>query len=197
MYTYGYLFYIPVNLVFILILGIKGILQKREKGYYFFVFILGIYLNFLIDKAFFPIFTDGAVYYTSFADHVNLDVTSLFGYTPYQIIGNLALTFPMGILLAVVIDCRNSVRIGCSVLFSVLIEFVQLLMIISLHLTDVCFDVNDILLNTAGCLCGNAVFYIFCRMDACLQGQGCSDSVAGYFHQVWRKCAGVSLTKPY
>ena len=41
MYTYGYLFYIPVNLVFILILGIKGILQKREKGYYFFVFILG------------------------------------------------------------------------------------------------------------------------------------------------------------
>ncbi len=197
MYTYGYLFYIPVNLVFILILGIKGILQKREKGYYFFVFILGIYLNFLIDKAFFPIFTDGAVYYTSFADHVNLDVTSLFGYTPYQIIGNLALTFPMGIFLAVVMDCRNSVRIGCSVLFSVLIEFVQLLMIISLHLTDVCFDVNDILLNTAGCLCGNAVFYIFCRMDACLQGQGCSDSVAGYFHQVWRKCAGVSLTKPY
>ena len=197
MYTYGYLFYIPVNLVFILILGIKGILQKREKGYYFFVFILGIYLNFLIDKAFFPIFTDGAVYYTSFADHVNLDVTSLFGYTPYQIIGNLALTFPMGIFLAVVMDCRNSVRIGCSVLFSVLIEFVQLLMIISLHLTDVCFDVNDILLNTAGCLCGNAVFYIFCRMDACLQGQGCSDSVAGYFHQVWRKCAGVRLTKPY
>ena len=197
MYTYGYLFYIPVNLVFILILGIKGILQKREKGYYFFVFILGIYLNFLIDKAFFPIFTDGAVYYTSFADHVNLDVTSLFGYTPYQIIGNLALTFPMGILLAVVMDCRNSVRIGCSVLFSVLIEFVQLLMIFSLLLTDVCFDVNDFLLFSAGCLCGNAVFYIFCRMDACLQGQGCSDSVAGYFHQVWRKCAGVSLTKPY
>lgn len=197
MYTYGYLFYIPVNLVFILILGIKGILQKREKGYYFFVFILGIYLNFLIDKAFFPIFTDGAQYYTSFADHVNLDVTSLFGYTPYQIIGNLALTFPMGILLAFVMDCRNSVRIGCSVLFSVLIEFVQLLMIISLHLTDVCFDVNDILLNTAGCLCGNAVFYIFCRMDACLQGQGCSDSVAGYFHQVCRKCAGVSLAKPH
>ncbi len=197
MYTYGYLFYIPVNLMLILVFGIKGILQERKKGYYFFVFILGIYLNFLIDKAFFPIFTDGAVYYTSFADHVNLDVTSLFGYTPYQIIGNLALTFPMGIFLAVVMDCRNSVRIGCSVLFSVLIEFVQLLMIISLHLTDVCFDVNDILLNTAGCLCGNAVFYIFCRMDACLQGQGCSDSVAGYFHQVWRKCAGVSLTKPY
>lgn len=84
MYTYGYLFYIPVNLVFILILGIKGILQKREKGYYFFVFILGIYLNFLIDKAFFPIFTDGAAYYTSLADHVNLDVTSLFGYTLYS-----------------------------------------------------------------------------------------------------------------
>ncbi len=197
MYTYGYLFYIPVNLMLILVFGIKGILQERKKGYYFFVFILGIYLNFLIDKAFFPIFTDGAAYYTSLADHVNLDVTSLFGYTLYQIIGNLALTFPMGILLAFVMDCRNSVRTGCSVLLSVLIEFVQLLMIISLHLTDVCFDVNDILLNTAGCLCGNAVFYIFCRMDARMQGQRCSDTVIGYFHQVCRKCAGVSLTKPY
>ena len=62
MYTYGYLFYIPVNLMFILVFGIKGILQERKKGYYFFVFILGIYLNFLIDKAFFPIFTDGAAY---------------------------------------------------------------------------------------------------------------------------------------
>lgn len=181
----------------ILVFGIKGILQERKKGYYFFVFILGIYLNFLIDKAFFPIFTDGAAYYTSLADHVNLDVTSLFGYTLYQIIGNLALTFPLGILLAFVMDCRNSVRTGCSVLLSVLIEFVQLLMIVSLHLTDVCFDVNDILLNAAGCLCGNAVFYIFCRMDARMQGQRCSDTVIGYFHQVCRKCAGVSLTKPY
>ena len=52
MYTYGYLFYIPVNLMLILVFGIKGILQERKKGYYFFVFILGIYLNFLIDKAF-------------------------------------------------------------------------------------------------------------------------------------------------
>ena len=123
---------------------------------------------------------------------MNLDVTSLFGYTPYQIIGNLALTFPLGILLAFVMDCRNSVRTGCSVLLSVLIEFVQLLMIVSLHLTDVCFDVNDILLNAAGCLCGNAVFYIFCRMDARMQGQRCSDTVIGYFHQVCRKCVGAS-----
>lgn len=52
MYSYGYLFYIPINIIYLLIFGIKGIIKRRKKEYYFFVLIFGIYLNFFIDKAF-------------------------------------------------------------------------------------------------------------------------------------------------
>lgn len=190
MYTYGYLFYIPVNIIYALIFGIKGIIKNRKKEYYFFVIIFGIYLNFVIEKAFFPIFTDGAEYYVSIKNYINLDLTSLFRYTPYQIIGNLLLTFPMGILMAFVINCNNSVRIGVSVLISALIEFIQLIMIFSLHLIDVFFDINDIVLNVMGCLLGNAIFYIFCKIYIRTQDNQSGNSIIKYIYQVCSNCVG-------
>ncbi len=190
MYTYGYLFYIPINIIYVIIFGIKGIRENRKKEYYFFVIIFGIYLNFLIEKAFFPIFTDGAEYYVSIKNYINLDLTSLFRYTPYQIIGNLLLTFPMGILMAFVINCNNSVRIGISVLISALIEFIQLIMIFSLHLIDVFFDINDIVLNVMGCLLGNAIFYIFCKIYIRTQDNKSGNSIIKYIYQVCSNCAG-------
>lgn len=190
MYTYGYLFYIPVNIIYALIFGIKGIIENRKKEYYFFVIIFGIYLNFVIEKAFFPIFTDGAEYYVSIRNYINLDLTSLFRYTPYQIIGNLLLTFPMGILMAFVINCNNSVRIGVSVLISALIEFIQLIMIFSLHLIDVFFDINDIVLNVMGCLLGNAIFYIFCKIYIRTQDNQSGNSIIKYIYQVCSNCVG-------
>jgi len=190
MYTYGYLFYIPVNIIYVLIFGIKGIIKNRKKEYYFFVIIFGIYLNFVIEKAFFPIFTDGAEYYVSIRNYINLDLTSLFHYTPYQIIGNLLLTFPMGILMAFVINCNNSVRIGVSVLLSALIEFIQLIMIFSLHLIDVFFDINDIVLNVMGCLLGNVIFYIFCKIYIRTQDNQSGNSIIKYIYQVCSNCAG-------
>ena len=69
MYTYGYLFYIPINVIYVSIFAIKGILKKRKKEYYFFILIFGIYLNFFIEKAFFPIFTDGASYYVTLSNY--------------------------------------------------------------------------------------------------------------------------------
>ena len=39
MYTYGYLFYIPINIIYVIIFGIKGIRENRKKEYYFFVII--------------------------------------------------------------------------------------------------------------------------------------------------------------
>lgn len=189
MYTYGFLFYFPVNLAYLLIFCIKGIRKKRKKGYYFFVLLFEIYLNFLIEKAFFPIFTDGAEFYVSLAHYVNLDVTRLFQYTAYQIVGNLLLAFPLGILLPFVIDCTARVGIGASVAISAGIEFVQLMMIATLHLTDVCFDVNDIVLNVAGCLCGIALFSVLCKMDVRLHKKEDGNFIMRYFHQVCRNCA--------
>lgn len=147
-------------------------------------------MNFVIEKAFFPIFTDGAEYYVSIRNYINLDLTSLFRYTPYQIIGNLLLTFPMGILMAFVINCNNSVRIGVSVLISALIEFIQLIMIFSLHLIDVFFDINDIVLNVMGCLLGNAIFYIFCKIYIRTQDNQSGNSIIKYIYQVCSNCVG-------
>ena len=155
----------------------------------FIVIIFGIYFNFFIEKAFFPIFTDGASDYVTLSNYINLDITNLFQYTPYQIIGNLLLTFPLGILMAFIIDSNNSVRIGISVLFSTLIEFIQLSMIFSLHLIDVFFDINDIILNVVGCLLGNFLFYLFCKIYIHLQNSPCRNSVIRYFYQVCYNCA--------
>ena len=90
MYTYGYLFYIPINVIYGSIFAITGIFKKRKKEYYFFVLIFGIYLNFFIEKAFFPIFTDGASYYVTLSNYINLDITNLFQYTPSVKIGKNA-----------------------------------------------------------------------------------------------------------
>ena len=120
--------------------------------------------------------------------YIRILILYTYQYTSYQIIGNLLLTFPLGILMAFVVDCRNGVRIGCSVLFSVSIELIQLIMIISLHLIDICFDVNDILLNVVGCLCGNAIFYIFCKIYVHMQDNETSNSFTRYLNQVCNNC---------
>lgn len=184
MYTYGLMFWLPINTIYFLILLISGIIKRRRKEYYFFVFIFCIYMNVLIEKAFFPIFTDGARFYVSLSKYINLDVSTLFAYTPYQIAGNFLMTFPMGILLTFIINARSRTRILCSVLFSVIIEFIQLLMIVSLHLIDVTFDINDIILNVAGCLCGHLIFYLFCKVYIRVQGNTCGITIIKYFNRV-------------
>lgn len=152
---------------------INGVVKKREKMYYFFLAVFIIYLNILIEKAFFPIFTDGAQHYTTLADYINLDISLLFRYTPYQIVGNLLLTFPLGFILPFVQNYDFKGRIICSVLVSISIEFIQLLMIGYLHLIDVTFDINDIILNLIGCLCGNLIFHLFCKIYAHTRDDNC------------------------
>lgn len=188
MYTYGLMFYVPINTIYFLILLISGIIRRKRKEYYFFAFIFCIYMNVLIEKAFFPIFTNGARFYVSLSKYINLDVSTLFAYTPYQIVGNFLMTFPMGILLTFIINARARTRILCSVLFSILIEFIQLLMIVSLHLIDVTFDINDIFLNVAGCLCGHIVFYLFCKVYIRTQDNACCLSIIKYFNRVCDNC---------
>lgn len=188
MYTYGLMFYVPINTIYFLILLISGIIRRKRKEYYVFALIFCIYMNVVIEKAFFPIFTDGARFYVSLSKNINLDVSTLFAYTSYQIIGNFLMTFPMGILLTFIINARARTRILCSVLFSILIEFIQFLMIVSLHLIDVTFDINDIILNVAGCLCGHLVFYLFCKIYIRIQGNACSISIIKYFNRACENC---------
>lgn len=189
MYTYGYLFYIPINLFLSAIFLFSGLYNRKKIAYYLFATLFCVYLNLLIKKAFFPIFTIGARHYTRLIDYINWDVTQLLEYKPYQIVGNILLTFPIGVLLPFVINGKSKMRLGIAVCLSVAIEFVQLGMIGTLHLMDVMFDINDILLNVVGCLLGHFFFLIFCKVYARVTKEECRNSILFYFNQVCDNCA--------
>lgn len=184
MYTYGILFWVPINILYFSVILIEGIVKKRRKEHYFFAGIFCVYMNLLIEKAFFPIFTEGAQFYTALTQYINLDITLLFTYTPYQIIGNFLLMFPMGILLIFIKNGKILFHIISSVLISISIEVIQLLMIVSLHLIDVTFDINDLVLNVAGCLCGHLVFHLFCKVYARTPKKTNRIKLTEYFNQV-------------
>ena len=53
MYTYGYMFYIPITTILVGVGVVNGLIKKRKTLYYFFMLIGIIYLNIMIDKVFF------------------------------------------------------------------------------------------------------------------------------------------------
>lgn len=189
MYTYGYLFYIPINLFLSAFFLFSGLRNRKKPVYYLFVTVFCIYLNLLIERAFFPIFTIGARHYTRITDYMNWNIMQLMEYTPYQIVGNILLTFPIGILLPFIVNKKNKGRLGIAVCLAVAIEFVQLGMIGTLHLMDVSFDINDILLNVFGCFFGHFIFLIFCKIYVQLPREECRNSILFYFNHVCDNCA--------
>lgn len=189
MYTYGYLFYLPVNFAFIIIWGTNGLLKKRRKEYFLYAAILILYLNFLINKAFFPLFISGSQHYTGIIKYMNFSISTLFHYNLYQIAGNLLLTFPIGFFLPFVINCRQKARIIYSILFSISIEFIQLALIGVFHIVNMTFDINDIILNVTGCVMGNIIFKYMCKIYTKIPTSATLGTTAKYFNQVCDNCA--------
>lgn len=58
MYTYGYLFYIPITLVFGIMFFINGIKKKYSKWYYWCAAMVVLYINVAIKISIFPIFIE-------------------------------------------------------------------------------------------------------------------------------------------
>ena len=54
MYTYGYLLYLPITIIFSLLFIINGCISKRPLGYYVMALLAVIYINKAIELAFFP-----------------------------------------------------------------------------------------------------------------------------------------------
>ena len=130
MYSYGHLFYGPITIIYAIIILLNGIIKKRHLYYYFYAILFGIYLNYLIKHAFFPIFIPQDELSIILMDFVNLNVLKMSSYTFYQIIGNILLMLPLGILLAFITDFNFRERIFLSITTSVSVEFVQLLIIL-------------------------------------------------------------------
>ncbi|NLZ49173.1 MAG: VanZ family protein [Clostridiales bacterium] len=79
-----------------------------------------------------------------------------------QIIGNIALFFPLGFLLPALFKKVSSFKkiFTIASITSLLVELIQLAMILIVKFNLKTFDVNDIILNITGALLGYG-FYIF------------------------------------
>jgi glycopeptide antibiotics resistance protein len=157
MYTYGYLFYIPISVLYSIIILLVGLIKKRPFAYYLIAIIFGVYINLAIEKVFFPLFLDGSEFFTSIKDFIDLDF-DINKLDNSQIIGNIIVTFPIGILIPFILNIKNKIKVIIVLIISISLEFFQLLIISSLHPINIFFDIKDIILNVTGGMLGCIAF---------------------------------------
>lgn len=160
MFTYGYLFYIPVTVVFMLSTIILGVIRKRPFGFYLCGCIICVYLNLVIKEAIFPIYFDGRDLFITVRHYVSFDL-SFLTLDKLQIVGNILLTLPIGFCIPFYINVDRRKNYIISGIISLSIEFVQLILIITVHTIDIKFDVKDLILNLSGALLGCLIFDLF------------------------------------
>lgn len=160
MFTYGYLFYIPVTVAFMLSTTILGVIRKRPFGFYLCGCIICVYLNLVIKEAIFPIYFDGRDLFITVRHYVSFDL-SFLTLDKLQIVGNILLTLPIGFCIPFYINVDRRENYIISGIISLSIEFVQLILIITVHTIDIKFDVKDLILNLSGALLGCLIFDLF------------------------------------
>lgn len=164
MLTYGYLFYIPVTLAFLLPIIITGVLKKRPLGFYLISIIICTYLNLVLKYSIFPIWLDGSQLFSSIAKCINFRLR-FNNLDTYQIIGNIILTFPIGFCIPFLANITKKKNYIFTLLLSISIEFIQLVLIITLHTVDICFDLQDIVLNMLGGFLGCICFSLISKLS--------------------------------
>lgn len=159
-YTYGYLFYIPVNLVYFTVILVYGMRRRKRYPYFILSLITSIYINKAIELVYFPILLAREEQWRSIRSFMDfsLDFAHMGGLR--QIGGNILLTVPMGLLLPFLFDFTKRIRWGCIIILSCMIELIQLGMIAVFHCVSKAFDVKDIILNLAGGVLGLAFFEV-------------------------------------
>ena len=160
MFTYGYLFYIPITVVFMLSTIILGVIRKRPFGFYLCGCIICVYLNLVIKEAIFPIYFDGRDLFITVRHYVSFDL-SFLTLDKLQIVGNILLTLPIGFCIPFYINVDRRKNYIISGIISLSIEFGQLILIITVHTIDIKFDVKDLILNLSGALLGCLIFDLF------------------------------------
>lgn len=163
MLTYGIIFWVPITLIYTIAILKYGRKRCYPLFFYLVAAIIGIYINILVDKAFFPIWIDGRVFFESVRNNVDLSL-NFMSLSSYQIIGNIIMTIPLGISLVFITDLNNRKRLIVTSFLCFSIEAAQLLLIVMLHRVDSYFDIKDIILNVFGGCVGHFAFLIFSRL---------------------------------
>lgn len=157
-FTYGYLFYIPVNIIYLTIILVYGMRKRKSYPYYVFSLVTSVYINNAVDLVYFPILCVEDERWGSIEHFMDfsLDFTHMGGL--YQIGGNVLLTVPIGILLPFLFDFTKRTCWCCTIIISCMIELIQLWTIAVFHSVSKTFDVKDIILNLVGGILGLVLF---------------------------------------
>ena len=187
MYTYGYLFYIPVSLVLVLILGGFGLVKKRPFPYYLISILVIVYVNKAIELAIFPIFIEDIPEFDILFNIKLIPTLKRVNIT--QVLLNVLLTFPIGIGLQFVTNFKFKMRAMVAFFCGMSFEALQLILLILFKPINIYFDVLDLLCNIAGVLFGmlaiGAVNILFRNVQSASGVEGMFD----YIKKVCSNCA--------
>jgi len=195
-YTYGYLFYIPVNIVYFTVILVYGSKKRKSYPYYVFSLITAIYINKAVELVYFPMLLAGEEVWASiesirsFMDF-SLNFAHMGGLR--QIGGNILLTVPMGLLLPFLFDFSKRILWSCVIMLSCMIEMIQLGMIAVFHCVSKAFDVKDIILNLAGGLLG---LILFEALAAAVRKVIRPEVKCGFLKYIYEQCWHFSSGKP-
>lgn len=164
-------FSLTYYLIGVLLIALIGAWAKtRNLSYVICAAVFGVYLLFVIDKAFFPIHIadgfSGMMGSRPFMSSVNLIPFKLSNPSEMSLILrefalNVALLVPFGfgVSFLVPLNTKNALKLAPIVGSS--IELLQLVISLMIGYAYRVIDINDVILNTLGYLIGYGVFRVF------------------------------------
>jgi hypothetical protein len=151
-YTYGYLFYVPITLIFGGLLIFYGIKKEKKYPYYLCVAVALLYINMAVKISIFPILIEDIPEF-DISYSINLRMGQ-WGSEWKQLILNILLTFPIGFGIPFILDTTLIKRVFICVICGLSFEVCQLILLLTVRPINVIFDVNDLICNALGALIG-------------------------------------------
>ena len=185
-YTYGYLFYIPISLICIAFFAIYGYRKKLPLQYYLMSIIAIVYINGAVKNVFFPLIIEDIEEF-HILNNINIRL-SFANRSLYHDIYNILLVVPMGIGVQYVFDLKLRGRVVLITILASSFELIQLLLLFTIRPITTIFDCNDIVLNVLGGLIGLIIVGIFNHGISRIKRLSTSKTLLGYLYMVGKNC---------
>lgn len=144
--------------------------KKRDLWFILCCLIFGIYLLYMIEKAFFPLYLSGQFVDVMRQQPVLLDINIIpFYFGPFTtfsgalqgLILNIIFTIPFGFGIHFIMTIKPKNLFLIAILVGLTIELTQFILSVILRYAYRSVDINDLLMNTLGVLIGYALFRVF------------------------------------
>ncbi|MCJ7842572.1 VanZ family protein [Lederbergia sp. NSJ-179] len=158
---------IPILLSLIIFIILSFYLYKRKNKtltYLLFWSIFYFYLVNVVRITQFPLFILEYPFEYNFSDYINLIPTNPFRNGLYTSVLNVILTIPFGFGLPFLIKMNWKKTILLTMLFSLLLESLQLTAHLILPGHNRMVDINDIIFNTLGGIIGYVLYKLFAKV---------------------------------